>query len=111
MLFLDIIKNDGLKPALRYYITDGLGQQASSEKVEVAGFSGRRTVKNPERIEYAVEFIGYFPANEPKYSIIVSMNKIGLPASGSLLAGSVFKEIVDCLSAKELIVQTLIVRV
>ena len=98
-LFNGIIKNDSLKSALRYYITDGLGQQASSDKVEVAGFSGRRTIseKNPERIEYAVEFIGYFPADEPKYSIIVSMNKVGLPASGGLMAGSVFKEIVDCI--------------
>ena len=94
-LFNGIVKNDSLKSALRYYITDGLGQQASSEKVEVAGFSGRRTVKNPER--YAVEFIGYFPANEPKYSIIVSMNKVGLPASGGLMAGSIFREIVDCI--------------
>ena len=92
-LFNDIIKNDSLKSALRYYITDGLGQQASSDKVEVAGFSGRRTIS--EKPEYAVEFIGYFPADEPKYSIIVSMNKIGLPASGGLMAGSVFSGIVN----------------
>lgn len=90
------IKNDSLKSALRYYITDGLGQQASSEKVEVAGFSGRRTIS--EKPEYAVEFIGYFPADEPKYSIIVSMNKIGLPASGGLMAGSVFKDIVESMN-------------
>ena len=43
-LFNGIIKNDSLKSALRYYITDGLGKQASSDKVEVAGFSGRRTI-------------------------------------------------------------------
>ena len=99
-LFNGIIKNDSLKSALRYYITDGLGQQASSDKVEVAGFSGRRTIseKNPERIEYAVEFIGYFPADAPKYSIIVSMNKVGLPASGGLMAGSVFKDIVESMN-------------
>lgn len=94
-LFNGTIKNDSLKSAFRYYITDGLGQQASSEKVEVAGFSGRRTIS--EKPEYAVEFIGYFPADEPKYSIIVSMNKVGLPASGGLMAGSVFREIVDCI--------------
>jgi cell division protein FtsI (penicillin-binding protein 3) len=99
-LFNGIIKNDSLKSALRYYITDGLGKQALSDKVEVAGFSGRSTLstKNPEGIEYAVEFIGYFPANEPKYSIIVSMNKVGLPASGGLMAGSVFKDIVEVLN-------------
>ena len=96
-LFNSIIKNDSLKSALRYYITDGLGKQASSDKVEVAGFSGRSTISvdNSEKPEYAVEFIGYFPADEPKYSIIVSLNKVGLPASGGLMAGSVFKDIVD----------------
>jgi cell division protein FtsI (penicillin-binding protein 3) len=101
-LFNSIIKNDSLKSALRYYITDGLGKQASSDKVEVAGFSGRSTISvdNSEKPEYAVEFIGYFPANAPKYSIIVSMNKKGLPASGGLMAGSVFKDIVDCMAAK-----------
>ena len=101
-LFNGIIKNDSLKSALRYYITDGLGKQASSDKVEVAGFSGRSTisVENSEKPEYAVEFIGYFPADAPKYSIIVSMNKIGLPASGGLMAGSVFKDIVDYMAAK-----------
>ena len=101
-LFNSIIKNDSLKSALRYYITDGLGKQASSDKVEVAGFSGRSTISvdNSEKPEYAVEFIGYFPADAPKYSIIVSMNKIGLPASGGLMAGSIFKDIVDCMAAK-----------
>lgn len=97
-LFNSIIKNDSVKSALRYYITDGLGQQASSDKVEVAGFSGRRIISEEE---YAVEFIGYFPADEPKYSIIVSMNKVGLPASGNLMAGSVFKEIVDYIEANK----------
>ena len=99
-LFNGIIKNDSLKSAFRYCITDGLGKQASSDKVEVAGLSGRNIVSkdNPEKPEYAVEFIGYFPADAPKYSIIVSMNKIGLPASGGLMAGSVFKDIVESMN-------------
>ena len=98
-LFNGIIKNDSLKSAFRYCITDGLANTASSNKVEVAGLSGRRII-SPEKPEYAVEFIGYFPADAPKFSIIVSMNKIGLPASGGLMAGSVFKEIVNCMSTK-----------
>ena len=98
-LFNGIIKNDSLKSAFRYCVTEGLGRPASTDKVEVAGLSGRNVVSkaNPEKPEYAVEFIGYFPADEPKYSIIVSMNKIGFPASGGLMAGSVFKDIVDCI--------------
>ena len=31
------------------------------------------------------------------FSIIVSVNKIGLPVSGGLMAGSVFREIVECI--------------
>ena len=46
-------------------------------------------------IEYAVEFCGYFPTGNPKYSIIVSINKTGLPASGGLMAGDVFRKIVN----------------
>ena len=51
-------------------------------------------------LEYSVEFCGFFPADQPKYSIIVSMNKMGLPASGGLMAGSVFSEIVNYMVAK-----------
>ena len=101
-LFNGIIKNDSLKSTFRYCVTDALGKPASSEKVEVAGLSGRSIVSkaNPERIEYAVEFCGYFPADEPKYSIIVSMNKIGFPASGGSMAGGVFREIVESINSK-----------
>ena len=101
-LFNGIIKNDSLKSTFRYCVTDALGKPASSEKVEVAGLSGRSIVSkaNPERIEYAVEFCGYFPADEPKYSIIVSMNKIGFPASGGSMAGGVFREIVESIISK-----------
>ena len=59
-LFNGIIKNDSLKSAFRYCVTEGLGRPASSDKVEVAGLSGRNVVSkaNPEKPEYAVEFIG-----------------------------------------------------
>ena len=93
-LFNGIIKNDSLKSALRYYITDGLGKPAASDNVDVAGLSGKRIISE-DNLEYVVEFCGYFPADKPKYSIIVSMNKIDIPASGGSMAGSVFKEIVD----------------
>ena len=99
-LFNGIIKNDSLKSAFRYCITDGLDKPASSDNVEVAGLSGRRIISqgNLDKPEYVVEFIGYFPADEPKYSIIVSMNKIGLPASGGSMAGSVFKDIAELMN-------------
>ena len=89
---------DSLKKALVFNITDGLGQPAKSDKVLVAGMQGASSLstnENSTKDMYAVEFCGYFPTDNPKYSIIVSINKTGLPASGGLMAGDVFKKIVD----------------
>ena len=83
---------DSLKQALEYVVTDGLGQPAKSDKIQIAGEFG--TVQL-EVGSYIVEFCGYFPANAPQYSIIVSIHKDGLPASGGLMAGDVFKQITE----------------
>ena len=80
---------DSLKQALEYVVTDGLGQPAKSDKVQVAG-----TVQLEDG-SYIVEFCGYFPTNVPQYSIIVSIHKEELPASGGIMAGDVFRQIVD----------------
>ena len=89
---------DSLKKALVFNITDGLGQHAKSDKVLVAGMQGTSSLSTNEdstKDMYAVEFCGYFPTDNPKYSIIVSINKAGLPASGGLMVGDVFKKIAD----------------
>ena len=91
---------DSLKKALVFNITNGLGQHAKSDKVLVAGMQGTSSLSTNEdstKDMYAVEFCGYFPTDNPKYSIIVSINKAGLPASGELMAGDVFKKIVGLL--------------
>ena len=91
---------DSLKKALVFNITDGLCQPAKSDKVLVAGMQGTSSLSTNEdstKDMYAVEFCGYFPTDNPKYSIIVSINKAGLPASGGLMAGDVFKKIVGLL--------------
>lgn len=99
-LYNDIAKNgdiaskantDSLKQALKYVVTDGLGQSAKSEKVQVAGKTGALQLEDGS---YIVEFCGYFPADNPQYSIIVSINKEDLPAAG-FIAGDVFRQIVD----------------
>lgn len=88
---------DSLKLALAFNITDGLGHPAKSDKVLVAGMQGTSSLSTNEdstKGMYAVEFCGYFPTDNPKYSIIVSINKTGLPASGGLMAGDVFRKII-----------------
>lgn len=83
---------DNLKQTLEYVVTDGLGQPAKSDKVQVAGKTGTVQLEDGS---YIVEFCGYFPANAPQYSIIVSIHKNGLPTSGGLMAGDAFRQIVD----------------
>ena len=98
---------DSLQMALIKTVNEGLGKPAQSEKVQVAGVSGGCQLSTEEddsegrkNTIYAVEFCGYFPTDAPKYSIIVRINKMGLPASGSIMAGSVFSQIVDCMATE-----------
>ena len=94
---------DSLKKALVFNVTDGLGQPAKSDKVLVAGMQGTSSLSTNEdstKDMYAVEFCGYFPTDNPKYSIIVSINKAGLPASGGLMAGDAFRQFVDKIMEK-----------
>ena len=83
---------DSLKEALEYVVTDGLGQPAKSDKVQIAGETGTIQLEDGS---YIVEFCGYFPANAPQYSAIISIHKKELPASGGLMAGDVFRQIVN----------------
>lgn len=73
---------DSLKQALEYAVIDGLGQPAKSDKVQIAGETGTVQLEDGS---YIVEFCGYFPTNVPQYSIIVSIHKERLPASGGLI--------------------------
>ena len=94
---------DSLKKALVFNVTNGLGQHAKSDKVLVAGMQGTSSLSTNEdstKGMYAVEFCGYFPTDNPKYSIIVSINKAGLPASGGLMAGDAFRQFVDKIMEK-----------
>ena len=86
-----------IKEALEYSVSNGLAKPAQSDKVKVAGATG--TIQLPNG-EYAVEFCGYFPADNPKYSVIVTINKTELPASGGLMAGDVFRQIVDIMNER-----------
>ncbi|MGI6218345.1 MAG: penicillin-binding protein [Bacteroidaceae bacterium] len=87
-----VLHNPDMRQALEYAVTDGLGRPAQSQMVKVAGVTS--TLLLPDG-EYALEFCGYFPADNPEYSMIVTLNKEGLPASGGLMAGTVFKELAE----------------
>ena len=88
---------------LEHVVSQGLGMKAGSPIIRVAGKTGTSQVNEYDYYnevgtplaEYQLAFCGYFPAEAPKYSIIVSMNKLGLPASGGGMAGVLFSEIVE----------------
>ena len=79
-------------------IQKGLTSKAFSDKVPIAGEQGVAVVKEDgDNTIYCIQFCGYYPAKNPQYSIIVSLNKKGLPASGGM-AGEIVKHIVEFIS-------------
>ena len=86
---------------LEHVVSQGLGRKAGSPIMSVAGKTGTSQVgeyyfgEESYVNEYQLAFCGYFPADKPKYSMIVSMNKLGLPASGGGMAGPVFHDIME----------------
>lgn len=76
-------------------VKDGLAHQAYSNKVSIAGEQGAVAAKDDrDNTVYCLQFCGYYPSDNPQYSIIVSLNKKGLPASGGM-AGEIAKQIVN----------------
>lgn len=90
-----------IQVVLDHVVSQGLGRLAGTPILRVAGKTGTSQVGEYEFgddtyiDEYQVAFCGFFPADAPKYSMIVSMNKLGLPASGGGMAGVVFHDIVE----------------
>ena len=93
---------------LEKVVSQGLGKPAGSKQFHVSGKTGTAQVSKGSggyksgTMQYLVSFCGYFPSENPKYSCIVAIQKSGLPASGSLMAGSVFSEIAERVYAKHL---------
>ena len=90
--------------ALEHVVSRGLGRKAGISLLSVAGKTGTAQVNVVEQSDYAINeyhmsFCGYFPADAPQYSIIVSLNKQGLPASGGGMAGALFHDIVEVMIA------------
>ena len=94
---------------LDHVVSQGLGRKAGSPIIRVAGKTGTSQVgeydfgEEPFVTEYQLAFCGYFPADKPKYSMIVSINKLGLPASGGGMAGVVFHYIMNWIITHDLL--------
>ena len=81
-----------IRGMLEDVVSKGLAKRAMSDKVKVAGMNG--TIRN-EDSTLTADFCGYFPADKPKYTILVSVHRKEVPAAGGRMAGSIFKEIAE----------------
>lgn len=84
---------------LENVVQNGTGKNASSEYFSVAGKTGTAQLSQgaagyrngPRR--HMVSFCGYFPADNPQYSCIVSIRTDGGAAGGATWAAPVFHEV------------------
>ena len=101
---------DSMQVVLEHVVSQGLGRKAGTPILKVAGKTGTSQIEEYDYYNevgtplanYQLAFCGYFPADKPKYSMIVSMNKLGLPASGGGMAGVVFHNIVEWMIAHKM---------
>jgi cell division protein FtsI (penicillin-binding protein 3) len=90
-----------LRECLEGVMIEGTGKGLQSTYYQVAGKTGTALVANGSRGYadkiYQSSFAGYFPANDPQYSIIVTIKNKPHAANfyGASVAGPVFKEIAD----------------
>ncbi len=81
-----------IREMLKDVVKSGFGKGAMSDKVEVVGMNG--TIYN-EDSTLTADFCGYFPADKPRYTILVSVHRKERPAAGGRMAGAIFKEIAE----------------
>lgn len=101
--------------AMAHEILEGVVQQGTATSLKsapyrVAGKTGTAQIATPnkgyDKTNYNASFVGYFPADNPKYSCIVVVSR---PSTGRYYASSVavpvFKEIADKVYATNLEIQ------
>ena len=96
-----------IQTILEHVVSQGLGKKAGSKLFKVAGKTGTAQISKGTggyksgRMNYLLSFAGYFPADNPRYSCIVCIQKSGLPASGGGMSGVVFHEIAEGIMAQD----------
>lgn len=97
-----------IQTILYHVVSQGLGKKAGSPSFKVAGKTGTAQISKgvggykTGQMNYLLSFAGYFPADAPRYSCIVCIQKSGLPASGGGMSGVVFHHISEGIMAQDL---------
>jgi len=102
VLSKQIVKSKVVRDAqemLEGVVKNGTGRKLRSSIVDIAGKTGTTRVNyntDEEKKEYNASFAGYFPAKNPKYSMIVVVYKPqGKAYYGASAAGPAFKKIAE----------------
>lgn len=97
-----------IKSMLEGVVTEGSGKQIVYNPLyKIAGKTGTAQVADGNRgykfkSQYQASFVGYFPAEKPKYSMIVVINDPKGAYYGALVSGPVFREVADKVYSSDL---------
>jgi cell division protein FtsI (penicillin-binding protein 3) len=91
------------KEMLEGVVESGTGRNLKNSRYKIAGKTGTAQIANAKygykydsRVSHQASFVGYFPADNPRYTCIVVVNA---PTQnvyyGNLVAGPIFKEVAD----------------
>ncbi|MFD2742527.1 MULTISPECIES: penicillin-binding protein [Sphingobacterium] len=101
---------DKMQGMLRSVMTNGTGKRLRSPLYNAAGKTGTAQMADGSRgygaRRYQSSFAGYFPAENPKYSMIVVIRNPRNGYYGGSVAGPVFKELADMVYANDLSLHT-----
>ena len=98
-----------LKKCLEGVVQRGTGSALKSAYFDIAGKTGTAVILNDDKRygvagekRYQASFVGYFPANEPKYSCIVVVSAPNKDIYGATVSGTVFTAIANKVYASSL---------
>ncbi len=105
---------ESVKKMLEAVVEKGTAKNLSGTPYKIAGKTGTAQIargrhgylSEDAKKTYRASFVGYFPANNPKYSIIVIVNSPSKSVYyGNIVAGPIFKEIADKIYATHVEIQ------
>lgn len=95
-----------LQDMLEGVITNGTGKRMQTPQYSIAGKTGTAQMADGAagyaNRKYQSSFAGYFPADNPKYSMIVVIQNPRNGYYGASIAGPVFRELADMVFANDL---------
>jgi cell division protein FtsI (penicillin-binding protein 3) len=91
-----------LKSLLRDAVSKGVCKILDSDKVTISGYAATTQIKYSDgggTLKYAYSFVGYFPSDKPKYTVLVYITNPNKAKGedGYILAGNVVKGIAEIL--------------